>query len=88
VGRHPACARGGRALLDPKYHGDWDFTAEAGEFRHDGVAAIVFGVVPTKVLAFAKGRSAQTGYRFASRPQAQPRSQSQMPTPANQKAIR
>ena len=34
-------------------------------FQHeDGGSAIVFEVAPTKVLAFAKGRFAQTRYRF------------------------
>ena len=34
-------------------------------FHHDdGGSAAVFEVAPTKVLAFAKGRFAQTRYRF------------------------
>ena len=57
-----------RTLADlwrSKYHGDWDFTVEHGMFRHeDGGSAVVFEVGPTKVLAFAKGRFAQTRYRF------------------------
>ena len=57
-----------RTLADlwrSKYHGDWDFTVEDGTFHHaDGGSALVFEVVPTKVLAFAKGRFAQTRYRF------------------------
>ena len=57
-----------RTLADlwrSKYHGDWDFGVEDGTFRHaDGGAAVVFEVSPTKVLAFAKGRFAQTRYRF------------------------
>lgn len=57
-----------RALADrwrDKYHGDWDFAVDDGTFRHDdGGAAIVFEVIPTKVLAFAKGRFAQTRYRL------------------------
>jgi general stress protein 26 len=57
-----------RTLADlwrTKYHGDWDFAVEQGVFRHgDGGVAVVFGVAPTKVLAFAKGRFAQTRYRF------------------------
>ena len=52
-------------LWRSKYRGDWDFTVERGAFHHgDGGAAIVFEVAPTKVLAFAKGRFAQTRYRF------------------------
>ena len=57
-----------RALADlwrSKYHGDWDFTVEDGAFHHeDGGSADVFEVAPAKVLAFAKGRFAQTRYRF------------------------
>jgi general stress protein 26 len=57
-----------RTLADlwrSKYHGDWDFTVADGAFHHeDGGAAVVFEVAPTKVLAFAKGRFAQTRYGF------------------------
>jgi nitroimidazol reductase NimA-like FMN-containing flavoprotein (pyridoxamine 5'-phosphate oxidase superfamily) len=56
-----------RTLADlwrSKYRGDWDFTVEDGAFHHDGGSALVFEVAPTKVLAFAKGRFAQTRYRF------------------------
>jgi nitroimidazol reductase NimA-like FMN-containing flavoprotein (pyridoxamine 5'-phosphate oxidase superfamily) len=57
-----------RTLADlwrSKYRGDWDFTVEDGAFHHEGGSAAVFEVAPTKVLAFAKGRFAQTRYRFA-----------------------
>jgi nitroimidazol reductase NimA-like FMN-containing flavoprotein (pyridoxamine 5'-phosphate oxidase superfamily) len=57
-----------QALADlwrSKYHGDWDFTVADGAFHHeDGGTAVVFAVAPIKVLAFAKGRFAQTRYRF------------------------
>jgi len=57
-----------RTLADlwrSKYQGDWDFSVADGMFRSDdGGAAAVFEVAPTKVLAFAKGRFAQTRYRF------------------------
>ena len=57
-----------RVLADrwrSKYHGDWDFTVEDGLFHHeDGGSAVVLGVAPVKVLAFAKGVFAQTRYRF------------------------
>jgi general stress protein 26 len=57
-----------RALADlwrGKYHGDWDFAVADGMFTHeDGGSAVVFAVAPAKVLAFAKGRFAQTRYRF------------------------
>jgi nitroimidazol reductase NimA-like FMN-containing flavoprotein (pyridoxamine 5'-phosphate oxidase superfamily) len=52
------------ALWRSKYRGDWDFRVEDGMFHHEGGSAIVFEVAPTKVLAFAKGRFAQTRYRF------------------------
>ncbi len=52
-------------LWRSKYHGDWDFAVANGMFRSaDGGSAAVFEVAPTKVLAFAKGRFAQTRYRF------------------------
>ena len=57
-----------RTLADlwrSKYDGDWDFAVEDGVFRHaDGGSAAVFAVAPGKVLAFAKGRFAQTRFRF------------------------
>jgi nitroimidazol reductase NimA-like FMN-containing flavoprotein (pyridoxamine 5'-phosphate oxidase superfamily) len=53
-----------------KYQGDWDFAVEAGMFHHDdGGSALVFEIVPTKVLAFAKGQFAQTRYRFPMAPE-------------------
>ncbi len=56
-----------RALADLwriKYHGDWDFTVREGMFHGEGASALVFGVAPAKVFAFAKGLFAQTRYRF------------------------
>ena len=48
-----------------KYGPDWTFTVADGAFHHEGGGtALVFAVAPTKVLAFAKGRFAQTRYRF------------------------
>ena len=48
-----------------KYGSEWTFTVADGAFHHEGGgAALVFAVPPTKVLAFAKGRFAQTRYRF------------------------
>jgi general stress protein 26 len=46
---------------------DWDFDVADGEFRDpDGQhGALVFGVAPTKVLAFGKGEPySQTRFRF------------------------
>ncbi len=52
-------------LWRSKYRGDWDFSVADRLFHHDdGGAAVVFEVAPVKVLAFAKGRFAQTRYRF------------------------
>ena len=52
-------------LWRSKYSGDWDYEVGNGVFIHgDGVEAIVFEVAPDKVLSFAKGRFAQTRYRF------------------------
>jgi general stress protein 26 len=59
-----------RVLADEwasKYDGDWRFDVVDGAFHHEGGEAIVFELVPTKVLAFAKGEFAQTRYRFPSR---------------------
>ena len=48
-----------------KYDGDWQFNVANGAFQHDdGGEALVFEIVPTKILAFAKGDFAQTRYRF------------------------
>jgi general stress protein 26 len=49
---------------ESKYHGDWHFDVANGAFQGEGGEALVFKVVPTKVLAFAKGDFAQTRYRF------------------------
>ena len=47
-----------------KYHGDWHFDVANSAFQGDGGEALVFEVIPTKILAFAKGDFAQTRYRF------------------------
>jgi nitroimidazol reductase NimA-like FMN-containing flavoprotein (pyridoxamine 5'-phosphate oxidase superfamily) len=49
---------------DVKYHGDWHFEVADGAFHHDAGEALVFEVLPDRVLAFAKGEFAQTRYRF------------------------
>lgn len=51
---------------ESKYHGDWHFDVAKGAFQHEGGEALVFQVVPTKVMVFAKGEFAQTRYRFSS----------------------
>lgn len=47
-----------------KYHGDWRFEVADGVFMGAEGPALVFVVDPSKVLAFSKGRFAQTRYRF------------------------
>jgi general stress protein 26 len=49
---------------EAKYHGDWHFDVANGAFQGGGGEALVFEVVATKVLAFAKGDFAQTRYRL------------------------
>ena len=46
---------------------DWDYTVGADTFDDGaGHTAVVFGVRPTKVLAFGKAPHSQTRYRFRS----------------------
>jgi nitroimidazol reductase NimA-like FMN-containing flavoprotein (pyridoxamine 5'-phosphate oxidase superfamily) len=49
---------------ESKYAGDWHFEVANGAFHAEGGEALVFEVAIGKVLAFAKGRFAQTRYRF------------------------
>lgn len=49
---------------ESKYDGDWHFEPANGAFQGEVGEALVFEVVPTKILAFAKGEFAQTRYRF------------------------
>jgi nitroimidazol reductase NimA-like FMN-containing flavoprotein (pyridoxamine 5'-phosphate oxidase superfamily) len=49
---------------ETKYHGDWHFDVANGAFQGEGGEAVVFEVIPTKILAFAKGDFAQTRYRL------------------------
>jgi hypothetical protein len=52
-------------LWRSKYSGDWDFDIGNGVFiEKEGGQAVVFEVSFHKVLSFAKGRFAQTRYRF------------------------
>jgi general stress protein 26 len=50
-----------------KWDGRWRYEVHDGAFRHEGGAgvALVFAVVPEKVLAFGKAPFSQTRYRFA-----------------------
>jgi general stress protein 26 len=47
-----------------KWDGRWQFDAREGRFHHEGGAALVFAVAPTKVLAFGKGVFTHTRHRF------------------------
>ncbi len=48
---------------ESKYDGDWHFDVANGAFQGTGGEALVFEVIPTKILAFSKGDFAQTRYR-------------------------
>jgi general stress protein 26 len=49
-----------------KWEGQWQFQATDTGFSHnDGGAALVFGVSPSKVLAFGKGTFTHTRYTFS-----------------------
>jgi general stress protein 26 len=47
-----------------KWDGRWRFEARAGAFHHGAGEALVFSVMPTKVLAFGKGAFTHTRHRF------------------------
>lgn len=49
-----------------KWDGRWSFDVRDGRFYEEGgdVAALVFSVAPTKVLAFGKGTFTHTRHRF------------------------
>lgn len=49
---------------EAKYGRDWHFEVGDGYFEHEGGNAVVFEVVPAKVLGFAKGNFCQTRWRF------------------------
>ena len=56
-----------KALADvyrAKYGDDWDFAVDDEFFDPGDVAACVFRVAPTKVLAFAKAPHGQTRFSF------------------------
>jgi nitroimidazol reductase NimA-like FMN-containing flavoprotein (pyridoxamine 5'-phosphate oxidase superfamily) len=54
------------AAWESKYSGDWKFEVANHAFQHDAGEALVFEVVIDKVLAFAKGKFAQTRFQFGS----------------------
>jgi hypothetical protein len=47
-----------------KWDGRWQYEARGGSFHHEGGTALVFTVVPGKVLAFGKGTFTHTRHRF------------------------
>jgi nitroimidazol reductase NimA-like FMN-containing flavoprotein (pyridoxamine 5'-phosphate oxidase superfamily) len=47
-----------------KWDGRWQYRVADGAFQHDAGAALVYRVVPEKVLAFGKGRFSHTRHRF------------------------
>lgn len=47
-----------------KWDGRWQYEARDGSFHHEVGAALVFSVMPTKILAFAKGTFGQTRHLF------------------------
>jgi nitroimidazol reductase NimA-like FMN-containing flavoprotein (pyridoxamine 5'-phosphate oxidase superfamily) len=48
-----------------KWDGRWEYEVRNGAFHHrDGGMAVVFSVMPAKILAFAKGVFSQTRHRF------------------------
>lgn len=47
-----------------KWDGRWQYEAHDGAFHHDVGTALVFSVVPAKVLAFGKGTFTHTRHRF------------------------
>ena len=49
---------------ESKYDGDWHFDVNNSAFQGQGGEALVYEVIPRKILAFAKGAFAQTRYRL------------------------
>jgi general stress protein 26 len=47
-----------------KWDGRWAFEARDGRFHHEAGSALVFSVVPSKVLAFGKGTFTHTRHLF------------------------
>jgi general stress protein 26 len=47
-----------------KWDGRWQYEPRDGEFHHEAGSALVFSVVPSKVLAFGKGTFTHTRHRF------------------------
>jgi hypothetical protein len=47
-----------------KWDGQWQYTVGDGVFVHDVGEALVYGIEPTKVLAFGKSPFSATSHRF------------------------
>jgi hypothetical protein len=47
-----------------KWDGRWQYQVRDGRFRHSQGDALVYSVMPAKVLAFGKGSFTHTSYRF------------------------
>jgi nitroimidazol reductase NimA-like FMN-containing flavoprotein (pyridoxamine 5'-phosphate oxidase superfamily) len=52
------------AAYEEKYGAEWHFDVRDGAFQHDSGSALVFEVVPPKVLGFGKGDYSQTRWLF------------------------
>jgi hypothetical protein len=65
-GPHSSTWRGEEAIVATRRPTlcDWDYDVRDGASHHEGGEALVFGVAPTKVMAFETGDFAQTRYRF------------------------
>ncbi|HEX6482771.1 MAG TPA: pyridoxamine 5'-phosphate oxidase family protein [Ktedonobacteraceae bacterium] len=47
-----------------RWDGRWQFLVRDGVFHHEDGMALVFSVMPTKILAFAKGHFSHTRHQF------------------------
>jgi hypothetical protein len=47
-----------------KWDGSWKYDVRDGAFQHNRGEALVFAVVPAKVLAFGKGAFTHTRHKF------------------------
>lgn len=62
-----------RSAWRNRWDGRWRYEVADGAFWHaPGGVSLVYGVVPAKVLAFAKSPFAQTRYRFVERERSAP----------------
>lgn len=52
------------AAWQTKWDGQWQYEVQDGAFRHGAGTALVFTVVPSKVLGFGKGTFSHTRHKF------------------------